>query len=121
MLGSYPDKIRAGAAVVVIYMTDEISAEMGPILQWLPDAGSICQLPAAEQSQVDAAVAAEIAQLKQANATAYLIGGVCNNQCGAQVGHGMNEIVAATGGQAYDICSPATVGISHIIGLVATP
>ena len=34
----------------------------------------------------------------------HLIGGVCNNSCNAQIGHGYNELAKATQGIKADVC-----------------
>jgi len=103
-----PAKIRPGATLVIIHATDEF-----------PNGASIsysysktCQLPSSMQSKVNgwAKQYIDFFQGKdpqygtQAKAIMHMIGGVCNNTCNAQIGHGYNEVVNATNGTKADVC-----------------
>ena len=106
-----PSKIRPNATLVVIHATDEAPQS------WKNAGGgysyyTTCTLPAAMQTTTDAFVAPDIALFTgkdptwgaAAKATVHMIGGVCNNSCGAEIGHGYKETVKATSGLAADVC-----------------
>ena len=40
----------------------------------------------------------------EAKTIVHMIGGVCNNTCNAEIGHGYNELVKTTGGITADVC-----------------
>ena len=105
---SDPTKIRPDATLVIIHATDEF-----------PNGASIsysyaktCQLASSAQSSVnnwaqqyiDFFTGKDAQYGTQAKAIMHMIGGVCNNTCNAQVGHGYNEVVNATNGTKADVC-----------------
>ena len=101
-----PAKIRPDAKVVIIYVTDEASAESRTAFS-----GGVngCSLNAVGEAQVRANVMDDVNYFlgktdPQATATVHMIGGICGNNCGAELGHGMIEIVKATNGQTGDVC-----------------
>jgi hypothetical protein len=106
-----PMKIRPNAALVIIHATDEAPQT------WKSAGGGYsyyktCVLPAAMQTTTNNFVAPDIALFTgkdpkwgaAAKATVHMIGGVCNNTCNAEIGHGYKEVVQATGGTSADVC-----------------
>ncbi|MCA9665524.1 MAG: hypothetical protein KC503_08045 [Myxococcales bacterium] len=118
-----PAKIRTDAKLVVIYVTDEISL---PLQSSGFAPSSTCSLSTIQQAQVNNFVAPDVNYFlgrvdPDAKATVHMIGGVCGNSCGAQIGHGMIEIAAATNGTTGDVCqadlgSTLQIIIDDIIG-----
>jgi hypothetical protein len=101
-----PTKIRPDAKLVIIYVTDEASAESRASFS---GGVSGCSLNAIGQVNVRKEVLDDVNLFlgksnPQARATVHMLGGVCNNACGAELGHGMAEIVKATNGQTADVC-----------------
>jgi len=97
-------KIRPDAKVVVIIATDEADQDWK---KKIPSASSYyktCVLPANIQTQSDALIAADVAFFQQNNVTVHLIGGVCNNTCGAEIAHPYLDLVKATKGISAEVC-----------------
>ena len=99
-----PQKIREGAAVVLIFVTDEKADEVETIL---PE-GNI-EPSAAQQAQIDALLAPFLAELDANQVKVHLIAeplpfsATCSGG-GAEHAYGYYELVAATGGQLGSIC-----------------
>jgi hypothetical protein len=105
-----PTKVRPGAALVVILATDEGPQTLKTQLSstWYSYYKQ-CQLPANIQSQVNSFIQQDLdiytgKVTPEAKAIVHMIGGVCNNKCNAEIGHGYNEIVKATAGITADVC-----------------
>jgi hypothetical protein len=103
-----PDKIRPEAKLVLIMVTDEVPEELGGGILAYSDFDK-CQLDAAKQAAVNNYLKPHLdlyqgATDPEAAAMYHLIGGVCNNSCSADVGHGYRELAQALGGQIGDVC-----------------
>ena len=123
-----PAKIRPGATLVLIVATDEYPNSLSSAIGY--SHYKTCTLPSSSQASVNAAtkkyrdlfggVSAQYGT--NAKAVMHLIGGVCNNTCNAQIGHGYNEVVAATKGIKADVCqknlgTSMQIIINSIVGL----
>ncbi|MCA9670638.1 MAG: VWA domain-containing protein [Myxococcales bacterium] len=102
-----PSKFRLGASIAFIIATDEFDGDMYSVIG--STNSSQCNVDAATQSNIQAAVQKYIDLWSgktdpEAVATFHLIGGVCNNSCGAQVNHAMSRIAQSLGGQVGDVC-----------------
>ncbi|PID38237.1 MAG: hypothetical protein CSA65_01725 [Proteobacteria bacterium] len=102
-----PSKIRPEAKVVIIVATDEIPQSLSSIVSYQEK--DACQLSAGKQTQINSAIQKYLDLFKgltdpEASAIFHLIGGVCNNSCGADVGHGYRELAQQLGGQVGDVC-----------------
>jgi hypothetical protein len=110
-----PARIRPGATLVVIIVTDEAPQEIKDI-GLFPDSGGSpvpvpCTLSAAEQQKVDELMAPyldffagkEPRGSSETRATIHFIGGLCSSGCEAQIGHGYLQLAGASGILA-DIC-----------------
>ena len=102
-----PTKFRSNASIAFIVATDEIPESLSSVLGF--GNYSTCQLDSAVQGQVDTATKKYIdlfsgATNSEAVATFHVIGGVCQNSCGADVAHGYKEVAQAVGGQIGDVC-----------------
>ncbi len=97
-------KIRPDAKIVVIIATDESDQKWKSTISGASSYYKTCVLPANIQTQSDALVAADIAFYQQNNVTVHLIGGVCNNACGAEIAHPYLDVVKATKGITADVC-----------------
>jgi len=101
-------KVRSGATLVVIMATDESPQEL-KTLSGFYSYYKTCQLPADMQNQVNAYIQQDMdiytgKLTPESKAIVHMVGGVCNNTCNAQIGHGYNELVKATGGITADVC-----------------
>ena len=115
-------KIRPGAQVVIITVTDEIDNELSNVITTEHNA---CTLSSSTQAQVDAVVKPHIDYLSgivdpQARVHAYhVIGGACPAKCTANIAHGYKELVLALGGSLQDVCptdqGPAIAAIINAI------
>ena len=105
-----PTRVRPEATLVVIHATDEGPQSMKSQLYSLwSQIRHTCQLDASAQGQVNAFVQPDLDLFTgkitpQAKCNVHMIGGVCNNGCSAEIGHGYNEVVKATGGITADVC-----------------
>jgi len=107
---SDPAKVRSNATLVIIHATDELPQSLKS--SGLGVSGSVCQLTAATQTAVNNFVKPDLDLFlgkhatwgAQAKTIVHMIGGVCQNTCGAENGHGYNEVVKATGGITADVC-----------------
>lgn len=113
------DKIREGAQVALIFVTDEVPQEIMKgssfegqpgTLQYSGDfpTSSSCKLaPGILDPQLDPfEELLESVSLPKARVTVHLIGGICGNRCGADVAHGYQDLARAFGGQVGDVCQP---------------
>ena len=118
-------KIRKGAQVVIIVVTDEVPVSMlSPI-----GSGNVnkCTLPAANQANLDKALKPTLDYFKGIKDPEtkvnyfHAIAGVCKNTCQAQVAHGYNEVAKAFNGKVYDVCAKdLSAGITQIINGILT-
>jgi len=105
-----PAKVRPNATLVIIHATDELPQSLKS--SGLGISSTVCQLAAGKQAAVDNFVKPDLDLFlgkgakfgAQAKTIVHMIGGVCKNSCNAQVGHGYNEVVKATGGITADVC-----------------
>jgi hypothetical protein len=103
-----PDRVRAEAQLALIVLSDATPQSLHDALgsgSW----SSACELEAAQQAKLDAALKPYRALLSgatdpEAKASFYLIGGVCPCSCGAQIGHGYLQLARELGGQSADVC-----------------
>ena len=103
------DKIREGAKIVIIVATDEAPEELKGILTYSDYSSTACQLSAAKQAPVNAALQRYLDLFKgvtepEAASIFHVIGGVCNNACGAEQAHGYRELAQQLSGQVGDVC-----------------
>jgi hypothetical protein len=123
-----PDKIRTGANVVIIVVSDEIPAELGDQVPGVvgpltPAELAVCPLAAAKQSAVNTALQPYVSYLSgasdpEAKAVFNVIGGLCQSppNCALpaqqpNVAHGYRELAQQLGGLHVDIC-PANLTAS---------
>jgi len=106
-----PAKVRPGATLVIIFATDEVPMELKTPYPGIVSSTNykVCQLPASVQGAVNAAIQPDIdiytgKITPESKTIVHMIGGVCNNTCNAEIGHGYNELVKTTGGITADVC-----------------
>ena len=85
-----PGKIRSRAAIIIIAATDNMPGSLDGILS---GKGKTCTLDNGAQNTLDTAMKKSVLFFSgitdpEAVANFHLIGGVCNNTCGAQISHG---------------------------------
>jgi hypothetical protein len=105
-----PAKVRPNATLVIIHATDELPQSLKS--SGLGVSSTVCQLDAGKQAAVDNFVKPDLDLFlgktakygMEAKTIVHMIGGVCKNSCNAQMGHGYNEVVKATGGITADVC-----------------
>ena len=104
-----PTKIRTGAQVVIVVVTDEIPNSLNSTIP--SNELKTCPLKAATQTKLDAALKTAymdyFAGLTSKDAKIdyfQVIGGVCSNTCNIQVAHGYKEVAAKFNGTTYDLC-----------------
>jgi hypothetical protein len=119
-------KIRPGATLVVIIVTDEAPQELKDT-GLFPDSGGgpiplPCTLPAADQTKVDGLMAPYLDYFTgrspgsdDTRATVHLIGGLCSSTCDAQIGHGYLELAQQAGGIIADVCQTDLASSLHEI------
>jgi hypothetical protein len=116
---SDPTKIRPGATLVIIVVTDELPQSLtdkdpfGMLFDYMA-----CTVSAAKKQQIldvfykaDMDLYKGVTQNGEGAAVMQVIGGVCNNKCGADIAHGYLEISQALGGISADVCQ-ANLGAS---------
>ena len=104
---STPGKIRPGAALAIIVATDEFPNSLSSIIGY--SSATVCTLDSKTQTSLDTALTKYLNLFSgvtdpEAKASFHLIGGVCKNSCGAQMGHGYRELAQKLGGQTVDVC-----------------
>jgi hypothetical protein len=107
-------KIREGAHLAVIFVTDETAQELTEeegdffgepgFLSYMDYKKTNCQLTPDKQVKLETFIQPLVDLFGGAQATVHLIGGVCNNACSAEVAFGYQELVNAFGGQTGDVC-----------------
>ena len=118
-------KIRSGAQVVIIVVTDEVPNSLLKVI------GSSnyykCTLPASNQASVDLMVKTHVDYFKgtkdpQSKVDYFHgIAGVCGNTCNVQVAHGYKEVAKALKGKIHDLCAKdLSGGIKQIINSILT-
>ncbi|MCA9673043.1 MAG: hypothetical protein KC503_45940 [Myxococcales bacterium] len=107
------DKIRTGAQLVVIVVTDEVPQSVSSIVV---SYASQCVLPNGVQQQLDTALKPTIDLFAGSSATGaeakldffQVIAGACNSSCAGggfpQIAHGYKEVAAQFNGAVYDVC-----------------
>ncbi len=122
---SSPSKIRKGAQVVIIVVTDEVPLGMQKHI----GSGNFnkCTLAAATQAKLDNALKPTLDYLKGTKDPEskvdyfHAIAGVCKNTCQAQVAHGYKEVAKAFNGKVYDVCAKdLSAGVTQIINGILT-
>ena len=125
--GNQAHKIRSGAKLVIIVLTDEYPNSLNPILNF--GFTNPCALKKANQAELDKAIKPyhdyfSGAQGADSKAILHVIGGVCSNACGALVAHGYRDLSQKLGGMVADICQK-DLGptlqqiIDHTVGAVS--
>ena len=104
--GSAPAKIRTGADLVIIQVTDELPQKLKSSMGY---GLNTCNLSATQKTGVDKFIQGYKDLYSgtldpEAVAMMHGIAGVCNNSCGAEKGHGYQELSQFLGGQMADIC-----------------
>lgn len=107
-------KIRQGAHLAVIFVTDETAQELKEgegdffgeqgFLSYMDYKKTNCQLSPDKQVKLETFIQPLVDLYGGAQATVHLIGGICNNACSAEVAFGYQELVNAFGGQTGDVC-----------------
>ncbi len=105
--GGDSQKIRTNATLVIIAVTNRVPTEVAPYLT--SEHGKACLPSAGEQAAINKVLAPHRdlfngTEDPEASALFNLIGGVCNNSCGAPVAHGFRDLTVYLGGQTMDIC-----------------
>ena len=101
-----PKKIRSGADLVIIQVTDELPQKVKSSLGYTYNT---CTLSASQKTALDKFLQGykdfyNGTTDPEAVGIMHAIAGVCNNSCGAEKGHGYIEMVQYLGGQMGDIC-----------------
>ena len=101
-----PKKIRTGADLVIIQVTDELPQKLKSSLGY---SYNTCTLTASMKTALDKFIQGYKDFYSgvidpEAVAIMHAIAGVCSNSCGAEKGHGYMELVQYLGGQMGDIC-----------------
>jgi len=107
--GNKPDKLRTGAQVVIIVVTDEVPQSVNSTI------GSSnfnkCTLPSTNQTNLDAKLKTYVdyfSGTKNAETKVdyfHGVAGVCSNKCSAQVAHGYKELASKFNGKIHDVCA----------------
>jgi len=102
-----PDKIRPNATLVIIVATADIPGSIASSIG--SSNNKVCTLPAATQTAVNTALAPYLNLFSgitdpEAVAKFHVVGGVCNNSCGAHVAHGYRELAQKLSGLWVDVC-----------------
>ncbi|MCC6750962.1 MAG: hypothetical protein IT371_25120 [Deltaproteobacteria bacterium] len=101
-----PTKVRPEAKLVVIIATDEVPEEFSSSLS---SYYKTCNLGASAQDKLNTGMKQYLDYLSgitepEAAAIVHVIGGACNNSCGADVAHGYKDLQQSTGGVFGDVC-----------------
>ncbi len=104
---SAPTKIRTKATLVIIVATDEKPESLGSVISYSDY--KTCNLATATQAKLNSAVQPYLDLFSGASdpegaAMLHVIGGTCNNSCGADVAHGYRELAQKLGGQWASVC-----------------
>jgi hypothetical protein len=112
------DRIRTGAHLAIIFVTDETAQELKGGGELLGVPGFLgfndyrkenCSLDEAKQKQLDGFIkplrdlfsaTSQVGALTKV----HVIGGTCNNSCNAEIAYGYKELAVASGGQLGDVC-----------------
>ena len=104
-----PTKIRTGAQVVIVVVTDEIPNSLNGTIPG--NELKTCPLKTATQTKLDAALKTTYMDYfaglttKDAKINYFqVIGGICKNSCNIQVAHGYKEVAAKFNGTTFDLC-----------------
>jgi len=121
------NKIRKGATLVIIVATDEVPNSLTNTIGYSNYKN--CVLPPGTQTLLNDRLKEYLDLFTgkvngEAKAMFHVIGGVCNNGCGAQVAHGYRELAQVLGGQVGDVCqknlgNTLQVIINSILGKVS--
>ncbi len=100
------DKIRRGATLAIIVVTDKMPGSLSGILK---GKGKTCSLDASSLSSLTTAISPHVDLLAgvtdpEAVAQVHIIGGRCGLACGADVAHGYRELAHGLAGVTADIC-----------------
>lgn len=102
------DRVRTGAALAVIVITDEVPGSLQKILG--PGGAKTCALEIGTSSMVDAALKPHKDLLsgvsdKEGEARLDVIGGICGGSaCSAEVAHGYGDLSWRQGGHVMGVC-----------------
>lgn len=111
-----PQRIRAGAKLALIFVTDETAQELKVGSSYEGNPGFLeyaditsCQLPPEKAARVNEYLAPWFALLAGASAggeeaIVHVIGGTCGNACEAEGAFGYQELAHRFGGQIGDVC-----------------
>ena len=115
------DRIREGAHLAIIFVTDETAQELKTGHELLGMQGFLaytdykkdhCTLDPVKRGQLETFIK-PLRDLFNGAASAgvptkvHVIGGTCANACNAEIAYGYKELATATGGQLGDVCQPA--------------
>ena len=122
-----PKKVRHNATLAIIVVTDEIPNSLTNTIGY--SNYKQCVLPPGTQTLLDINLKEYLDLFSgkinlEAQAMFHVIGGTCNNSCGAQVAHGYRELAQKLGGQVGDVCqknlgNTLQVIINSILGKVS--
>lgn len=111
---SSPNRIREGAHLAVIFVTDETSQELKEgggdffgqpgFLGYQDYKKMNCELTLDKQAKLQTFIKPLLDLYAAHQATVHLIGGGCANLCNAEMSYGYQELVGALGGQMGDVC-----------------
>jgi hypothetical protein len=115
-------KFRTTSKITIIVASDEVPNEIYGVVGNY----SSCTLSSSDQTKLDAYLQSYVdlwtgVTDAEAVATFHFLGGVCNNSCSADVGHGYKDLAQKLGGQVGDLCqkdlgSTLQVIIDSIVG-----
>jgi hypothetical protein len=96
-------KIRSGAQLVIIVASDEMPQS------FQSESLNTCELSDSQRRYVQSRIKTYLDHFSgstrpEAAAIFHAIVGVCNNDCGADVGHGYMDLAQLLGGQVGDVC-----------------
>jgi len=117
-----PDKIRPGAALDIVVLTDQSPVSLTGVL-----AGKqkTCPLDGTTRAKLDQALAPRLKLLRDNQARLHVVGQQCGGHCSTEVAHGYRELARQVGGHQVDLCqgylAPALHQILLSIAGAASP
>ena len=109
-----PNRIRTGAQLAVIFVTDEAAQELKQgsdglfgrrgFLTQADYRKSNCALSREKKAKMALFLRPLEDLYKSAGATVHVVGGTCQNSCNADIAYGYRELVQSSGGQEGEVC-----------------
>jgi len=109
-----PNKVRQGAHLAVIFVTDEAAQELKQgegdlfgeegFLSYLDYKRSNCELTPSKATRLTGFIKPVLDLFTSSQASVHVIGGGCENSCNAEIAYGYQELVTGLEGQMGDVC-----------------